>query len=448
MSDNIAIRVQNLSKVYKLYDSPRDRFKETFHPFRKKYHHDFYALRDINFDVRKGETVGIIGKNGSGKSTLLKILTGVLTPTSGIVEVSGKISALLELGAGFNPEFTGIQNVYLSGTIMGYTREDMDARLDDILSFADIGEFVHQPVKMYSSGMYVRLAFAVALTVNPEILIVDEALSVGDMNFQAKSMTAMHRKMTEGTTVVFVSHDVGSVKSLCSRGIYLEGGEIKQIGNAANVAELYIKDMREQMNEEHRKFLRISDSFNPINDDVTNEKDSAVAIKPADAFKYNPDFLPDGKVYRYGSGGTRITCVEMLDANGGIVLETEFNQDVIINIYVECQKEMAVTVNYHIVDDKKISIIGCNMFQAGRDLISVHPGDRYIVSYRVRLPLKDGVYSIMALITMPIIKSQSAEFIDVINDAYVFRMNMNADWRIWTKAFVDNKLEITRISNN
>ena len=187
------IQIQNVSKVYKLYENPIDRLKESLHPGGKKYHHDFFALRDISFDVKKGETVGIIGKNGSGKSTLLKIITGVLTPTMGTMNVSGRISALLELGAGFNPEYSGLENVYLQGTMMGYSREDMRERVPEILKFADIGEFINQPVKVYSSGMFIRLAFSVAINVEPEILIVDEALAVGDMSFQAKCMTAFKR---------------------------------------------------------------------------------------------------------------------------------------------------------------------------------------------------------------------------------------------------------------
>jgi teichoic acid transport system ATP-binding protein len=239
MNDEFAIKVQNLSKVYKLYDSPSDRFKEAFHPFRKQYHHDFYALHNINFNLKKGDTLGIIGKNGSGKSTLLKILTSVLTPTVGSVEVNGKVSALLELGTGFNPEFTGIENVYLSGTIMGYRRDEMDAKLDDILAFADIGEFVHQPVKMYSSGMYVRLAFAVAINVDPDILIVDEALAVGDMTFQKKCMERIDSFRDIGKTIVFCSHDMHTVSALCQRALWMHDGRIAEFGDRNNVISSY-----------------------------------------------------------------------------------------------------------------------------------------------------------------------------------------------------------------
>ena len=186
MNKNTAIKVTNLSKVYKLYDKPADRLKESLHPLKKKYHKEFYALNDVSFEIKKGETVGIIGKNGAGKSTLLKIITGVLTPSGGHVHVNGRIASLLELGAGFNPEYTGVENIYLQGTLMGYTKEEMESKIQAILDFADIGDFVYQPVKSYSSGMFARLAFAVAINVEPDILIVDEALSVGDVFFQNK----------------------------------------------------------------------------------------------------------------------------------------------------------------------------------------------------------------------------------------------------------------------
>ena len=211
----MAIQVKDLSKVYKLYNKPSDRLKETlgFHVDAREH----YALKHVNFEIRKGETVGIIGTNGSGKSTILKIITGVLNPTGGEVNVDGRISALLELGAGFNMEYTGIENVYLNGTMLGFTKEEIDERLDNILEFADIGDFVNQPVKSYSSGMFVRLAFAVAINIDPEILIVDEALSVGDVFFQAKCYRKFEDFKKEGKTILFVSHDLGSITKYCSR---------------------------------------------------------------------------------------------------------------------------------------------------------------------------------------------------------------------------------------
>lgn len=236
----IAIKVENLSKIYRLYDKPIDRMKESLSLSRKKYSREHYALNNISFEINKGETVGIIGTNGSGKSTLLKIITGVLTPSTGNVEVKGKISALLELGAGFNPEYTGLENIYLNGTMMGYTREEMEQKVNSITEFADIGDFISQPVKTYSSGMFARLAFAVAINVEPEILIVDEALSVGDTRFQIKCMNKMKQMMEGGTTVLFVSHDTNAIRRFCMKAIWLNNGELLEMGEVNKIADKYL----------------------------------------------------------------------------------------------------------------------------------------------------------------------------------------------------------------
>jgi len=225
MSEEIVVSVSNLTKVFHLYNSPLDRLKEGLHPLRKKYHKDFYSLNDVSFDIKKGETVGILGKNGAGKSTLLKIITGVLTESSGTVTTKGKIASLLELGAGFNAEMTGIENIYLNGTIMNFSREEMDKKLQGIIEFADIGEYIDHPVKCYSSGMFARLAFAVAINVNAEILIVDEALSVGDAAFQMKCFNKFQELQDSGVTILFVTHDLESIIRFCTRGIVLDTGK-------------------------------------------------------------------------------------------------------------------------------------------------------------------------------------------------------------------------------
>jgi ABC-type polysaccharide/polyol phosphate transport system ATPase subunit len=224
MSNITVVSVESLNKIYRLYEKPVDRLKEALHPLRKSYHHDFYALKDISFQVKRGEILGIIGKNGSGKSTLLKIIAGVLTPSSGSVAINGKIASLLELGAGFNMEYTGLENIYLQGVLFGYERWQIDARVDEILSFADIGEYIHQPVKMYSSGMFARLAFAVSVNVDPDILIVDEALSVGDMAFQEKCILKMKSMVNDQRTILFVSHSLPSIRNFCHRALWLDSG--------------------------------------------------------------------------------------------------------------------------------------------------------------------------------------------------------------------------------
>jgi ABC-type polysaccharide/polyol phosphate transport system ATPase subunit len=226
MSDDVIISVKNLSKSFKLYQSPKHRLLEALHPFRKQYHHEYHALKDISFEIKRGESVGIIGKNGAGKSTLLKILTGVMTPTSGTVEVKGKIAALLELGSGFNPNLSGMENIFFQGAIMGFSEEEMKSKVQEIVDFADIGEYIHQPVKTYSSGMFARLAFSIAISVEPDILIVDEALSVGDIFFQIKCFEKFKELKSFGVTVLFVTHGLESVISFCSRGMVFESGAL------------------------------------------------------------------------------------------------------------------------------------------------------------------------------------------------------------------------------
>lgn len=241
--NNTAIKVSHLTKIYKLYDKPIDRLKESLHPLKKNYHKDFYALDDVSFEIKKGETVGIIGKNGAGKSTLLKIITGVLTPTSGHVHVNGRIASLLELGAGFNPDYTGIENIYLQGTLMGYNHEEMAAKVDDILAFADIGDFIHQSVKMYSSGMYARLAFAVAINVDPDILIIDEALSVGDMRFQQKCYRKFREFQEAKKTILFVTHDTSTIINYCTHTIWINDGTKIEEGRPELICKKYMSVM-------------------------------------------------------------------------------------------------------------------------------------------------------------------------------------------------------------
>ena len=239
MEENFAIRVKDLNKIYKLYDKPMDRLKESLGLSRQKKYKEHYALKNVSMDIRKGETVGIIGTNGSGKSTVLKIITGVLNQTSGQVDVNGRISALLELGAGFNMDYSGIENVYLNGTMIGFSKEEIDAKLDSILEFADIGDYVYQPAKTYSSGMFVRLAFAVAINIDPEILIVDEALSVGDVFFQAKCYHKFEEFKKKGKTILFVSHDLSSVSKYCDRVILLNKGEKLAEGAPKEMIDIY-----------------------------------------------------------------------------------------------------------------------------------------------------------------------------------------------------------------
>ncbi|MGQ3889921.1 ABC transporter ATP-binding protein [Legionella sp. CNM-1927-20] len=240
MVNDIAIKVSNVSKIYKLYNSPRDRMKEALNPFKKIYHKEFYALNDVSFEVKKGECVGILGKNGAGKSTLLKIITGVLTPSKGNVRVNGRISALLELGAGFNPNYTGIENIYFQGNLLGLSNKQIEPKVQQILNFAEIGDFANQPVKNYSSGMFARLAFAVSIHVEPDILIVDEALSVGDAAFQSKCIRQMMSILQNGATVLFVSHDIQAINKFCTKAIWLKDGVKYMEGKTEKLTASYM----------------------------------------------------------------------------------------------------------------------------------------------------------------------------------------------------------------
>lgn len=316
MMSEVAIKVENLTKVYHLYNDPIDRLKESLHPFRKKYHRDFYALNDVNFEIKRGETVGIIGKNGSGKSTLLQIISGVLTPTKGTVTANGKIAALLELGTGFNLELSGIENVYFNAALMGFTREEIDEKLDLIVSFADIGEFVYQPVKTYSSGMMVRLAFAVIAHINADILIVDEALAVGDAFFTQKCMRFLRNFMKKGT-VVFVSHDTSAVVNLCSRALLLQHGTVKLSGSPKTVTEHYLAKQYESIQGDISSVLNKSTDI-PIPDsqecyDMRRDFINMTSLRnDIEIFKFEIDSDTNKS---FGMGGATIEIVQLLDQN-------------------------------------------------------------------------------------------------------------------------------------
>jgi lipopolysaccharide transport system ATP-binding protein len=437
-----SIEIKNLSKVYKLYRSPKDRLKEIV--TGKKHHRDFSALNDVSFNVEKGQTVGIIGRNGSGKSTLLKIICGVLQPTGGSVKVNGRISSLLELGAGFNPAFNGRENVYMNGALMGFSRKEMDQRLPDIEAFADIGEFIEQPVKTYSSGMQIRLAFAAAINVDPDILVVDEALAVGDMNFKAKCMTAFTHIQKNGATILFVSHDTGSVKSLCSRGIYLEHGKVMAAGPAAEVVEKYIRVMREEMNEEHGKSIRVSPT-------VTSElqgNHAALEIGSEAEFKTSEEFTRRVAQFRYGTGEVKVTCVELLNLNDEPVDSVEFNQQIRIRVFFEAFAKKTISVNVNVLDEKKNNIVGCGFPHADHPWLDTNTGGKYVAEYTFKLPLQDGNYSLRIQITEPAVPDHGAVFIDVVNDAVVFRINRWEKARVWSKVHLFPELNLKQLKND
>jgi teichoic acid transport system ATP-binding protein len=374
---NLAVSIQHLSKKYRLYDRSIDRLKESLHPFRKKYHRDFFALNDVSFDIRKGETVGIIGKNGSGKSTLLKIIAGVLTPSSGGLSVHGNVSALLELGIGFNPELTGLENIYFSGTIMGYSREQMDARVDDILAFADIGDFIHQPVKTYSSGMFVRLAFAMATNVDPDILIIDEALSVGDIFFQAKCYRKFDQFQKMGKTILFVTHSLENIIRFCHRGIVLENGQKLIDADAKSAVDVFKK-------------LVVNCYDN--GDENGKSEDQEVAGQPK-AFDVRTGCLVNPDAIVYGDGQAKIVDYGILDKNR-IPAQKLFN-DERFSVWMKVQfKEdiEAPIFAFTIKDLKGTEITGTNTLFENALSTGHIEGETVVVEFTQRLNMASGQY--------------------------------------------------------
>lgn len=367
--NEFAIRVKHLEKMYKLYNKPSDRLRETLGLRVPVKEH--YALKDVSFDVKRGETVGIIGTNGSGKSTILKIITGVLNPTKGEVEVDGRISALLELGAGFNMEYSGIENVYLNGTMMGFSREEIDARLQDILDFADIGDFVYQPVKSYSSGMFVRLAFAVAINIDPEILIVDEALSVGDVFFQAKCYRKFEEFKAQGRTILFVSHDLSSIARYCDRVILLNKGVKLEEGSPKQMVDMY------------KQLL--------VGQDPAKAKEEKPAGQPKEnwnsQFQVNPDML------EYGSRLAEIVDFAVLDEKGRCTNTIEKGSTFKIRMKVAFRETIQEPIMaFTFKDIKGTEITGTNTLFEKAAVEHSDAGDVCTVTFTQDMYLQGGEY--------------------------------------------------------
>ena len=325
----------------------------------------------------------------------------------------------------------------MNGAILNLTKEEIDARFDDIVAFADIGDFIEQPVKTYSSGMFVRLAFSVNIMSEPEIMIVDEALAVGDMAFQAKCMTALRRIQDNGATVLFVSHDIGSVKSLCSQAAYLEHGQLKNFDKAAAIAEEYTRVVREEMNSQRQSdLLRMEDALSQSSDDTQLSTGQFSDFKTSDAFEQRV------RQFRYGTGGARIRFAELIDEVDQQVVTAEFNQRVKIKIYFDVQEETEISANYYIQDDKKNLILGAALPTISNPLLHGRSGSRYLVTYTTLLPLQEGNYSIQLQLTRPVIPDETAVFLDVINDAIMFQVQRRSAGRIWTKVYVENYVDV------
>ena len=395
MAEDIAISVNDVSKMYKLYDNPMDRLKESLGLSRKKKYKEHYALNHVSFQVHKGETVGIIGTNGSGKSTILKIITGVLSPTGGEVSVNGRISALLELGAGFNGEYSGLENVYLNGSMIGFSREEIDAKLQSILDFADIGEFIHQPVKTYSSGMFVRLAFAVAINIDPEILIVDEALSVGDVFFQAKCYRKFEEFKEMGKTILFVSHDLSSIGKYCDRVVLLNKGEKLAEGGAKEMVNLYRRVLVNQYddadleegaeNAEAGQDGQLTDGT--AGEHVSKKEHAGGGRAMKDSLNLNP------KVLEYGSKLGEIVDFAIRDDTGMITNVIEKGKEFSVQMKVRFQADVNDPIfAFTLKDLKGTEITGTNTMYEHTPVKPQKAGDVREITFKQIMPLEAGEY--------------------------------------------------------
>jgi ABC-type polysaccharide/polyol phosphate transport system ATPase subunit len=387
----LAIQVQNVTKTYKLYNKPLDRLKEAMFPFRKLQHKKFTAVNDISFKVNKGETLGIVGKNGSGKSTLLKMITGILTPTFGAIKVSGRISSLLELGAGFNPELTGIENIYLNGTIMGFSREEMDGKIEMILDFADIGNFINQPVKTYSSGMYVRLAFATAITVEPEILIVDEALAVGDVSFQNKCYRKFEQLKNKGITILFVTHAIELITRHCDRAILINDGNLLADGRPNEVVNMYMNLMTNG-NSGLKKIESDTKQQTELFSEDRGDSNTFFSSKE-ELFMYRKSYNP--AEYRWGDGRAKIVDY-LLNINGEIEpakIKTNCNVDLYVKyLFTDTVENLICGITLKTIDG--IIIFAYSTRAEKIQIERKGPGEVFIVKFSFKLTAVTGTYTI------------------------------------------------------
>lgn len=439
------IKLESVSKKYRLYKNKEDRLKEALHPFRKKYHKDFYALQGIDLNVKKGESLGIMGMNGAGKSTLLKVITGVTTPSSGSLSINGNISALLELGAGFNPDSSGYDNIFFYSTIVGLSRTEMNEKVEEIIEFADIGEYIYQPVKTYSSGMKSRLAFAVATSINPDILILDEVLSVGDMFFQSKCTHRMQNMIKgENTTVLFVSHNLSAVKAICQRCILLQGGEIVSAGNTEEVVADYMN-----LHIKSRQKI-IQKQLKPAEKPKSNER--IPAENRGDAIKQfienNEDFIKRAEYKRLQNGKAEFVNCALLDESEKELNVVEYGQKVILRIAVKVLAEMSkVNVGYHI-QNKGITVLYASSITENKFLTDVKESEIYIIDFKFKVEIQQGIYNICIACKSPNYEDyvlEEAEFSDVIYTAYQFEVAVARPRPIYGFVHIDQEMSINQV---
>ena len=405
------VELRGISKRYKIYPSGRDRLKEALSFGRVRRGHDFWALRDINLDVEQGTAVGILGRNGAGKSTLLKIISGVLKPTSGTKAVNGRLAALLQLGAGFNSEFTGRENVLMNGLILGIDRKEMLERFDEIEAFADIGEFMDQPVKTYSSGMRARLGFAVSVNVEPDILVVDETLSVGDAVFKHMGLQKMRELRDSGTTILFVSHSLGMVKNFCGEAVLLHKGDLLAHGGTSETIDRYQALLS---STQVKQSAGVLSPDAPLNYDIDEEGE-------APDFKEDPALARRGvSSLRHGTGEARITNVELLDETGAPTDTTALGSTLTARVHLEYAEAVEGSILGITVRNKA----GLDVFSTDTNLEKAKigsraKGERLVVDFTFEVPLKQGAYSINAAVSYPQSKKLYMDWLDV---AAVFKV--------------------------
>lgn len=453
MNDTV-IKAEHLSKIYKIYENSIDRLKETFHPFHKKYSRDFFALQDVSFEIRRGENVGLIGKNGAGKSTLLKMITGVLTPSGGTLEVNGRIASLLELGAGFNPDMTGIENIFMSGLLMGQTREEMENKLDEIVAFADIGDFVNQPVKTYSSGMFARLAFSVNAFVEPDILIIDEALSVGDAFFQSKCMDKMRTMIDSGVTVLFVSHDTFAVKNLCNRAFLIQSGKLIMDASSKEVVEVY-RNMMHGANKDlqtHSETLDalVEESKNIQSENSSDEKIN-LPVTEENIFLGQEIFQKNAAYQRNSDGRASFENVQLFNLKGEKISEVVFGQEVILRMVVKLHENIDfLGMGYHIRNTTGIDLIySDSRFNNMKAILKGKRDEIYVIDWKFKVELRQELYDIACVISTPIDEDfKDAKICDFVPCALQFTVVSPDKFSIMTGGYVHwhNDLTITKFS--
>jgi homopolymeric O-antigen transport system ATP-binding protein len=402
-----ALRVEGVSKQYRIYDRPVDRLKESLTRGHWKTHREFWALNDISFEVEAGTTTGIIGPNGSGKSTLLQIITGTLEPTHGSVSHEGRIAALLELGAGFNPEFTGIENIFMNASLLGLSKSETERLLPEIARFAEIGEFIHQPLKMYSSGMYIRLAFATAIAVSPQILIIDEALSVGDAVFQHRCTRRIKEMQEAGTTILFVSHDPGAIRALCSRAILLNGGRMEADGAPADVLDRYQKViMAQEAAYAEAELVREKPQLAGV--DAGHQEDAA-AVQEGAALQFS---------YRHGNGSAEILSVDLVDASRRTIAMVESGQLVHLRVCAVFHEDQEDPVYGFVIRNRYgINLYGTNTKVQGLNPGLIRRGEQVETTFSFNCWLAPDLYSI----SIAVHSANSVSF-DWLDGALFFRV--------------------------